>query len=281
MHIIASEVDFHMHTSASDGELAVEELIDRAQRAGLQQIAITDHDTVAALPRARQLCQQCGLKLVAGVEVSSRWANQDIHVVGLGIDDQQPALQARLASQIQRRRERAMAIGEKLSRLGFAGAYEAAAEIAPQGVPARPHFAEMLVKAGACRDRKQAFQRYLAAAKPAYVRTEWPQLDEVVAWIRDAGGVAVLAHPGRYKLTRTKLGRLIQAFAEAGGEALEVSVSTHTPDTVSWLANQCVKFGLYASQGSDYHGPSMRWVQLGKMPPLPSSCQPVLDRLNT
>jgi predicted metal-dependent phosphoesterase TrpH len=281
MHNLASEVDFHLHSTASDGELTPVELIEEARLAGVKTLAITDHDSVAAIAEAAKLCVECGIELVSGVEISSRWGTQDVHIVGLGFDAAHMTIQQHLAEQMQRRQIRAEAIGQRLEKLGVSGIYQKAAESAPQGIPARPHFAQALVDAGVCKDRKQAFQRFLAVAKPAFVKTDWPELMEAIGWITQAGGVAVLAHPGRYKLTRSKLERLVAAFREAGGQALEVSVATHSPDMVQYLAKLTVKFGLYASQGSDYHGPSMRWVQLGTMPVLPSCCRPVSDILST
>lgn len=270
-----SEVDLHMHTTASDGELSPAQLMQAAALAGIKTLAVTDHDCIDGLAEARQTSAELGLQLIPGVELSSRWGAHDIHVVGLGVDTADPQFQAHLSAQMARRKERAIKIGERLEKLGYLQCYEKAAAIAPQGIPARPHFAQILVEQGICKERKQAFQRYLAASKPAYVKTQWPELAEVVGWIRQAGGVAVLAHAGRYKLTRSKLERLVMAFSEAGGQALEVSVATHSPEMVQQLADLTIKFELYASQGSDYHGPSMRWVQLGKMPPLPSRCRPV------
>ena len=275
----SSSIDLHVHTTASDGELAPAQLVAQAADAGVSVLAVTDHDSISGLRDAGRACVERGVALIAGVEVSSRWNNMDIHVVGLGVDADDPRFLGRLQSQMERRSERAQIMGQKLAKLGYPGLTERAAMKAPQGVPARPHFAEALVEAGACKDRKQAFQRYLAQSKPAYVKTEWPDISEAVRWIREAGGVAVLAHPGRYKLTRAKLERLIKAFAEFGGQALEVSVSTHGLEMVRQLADLAFKYDLYASQGSDYHGPSMRWVQLGKMPALPSTCRPVLELL--
>lgn len=275
----SSAVDFHLHTTASDGELSPELLVEQAAEAGVVVLAVTDHDSIAALELAGKACERHGLTLVPGVEISSRWNNMDIHVVGLGVDSADQRFQQRLQSQMDRRQARARTIAERLDKLGYSGLYAKAAADAPQNIPARPHFAQVLVAEGICKDRKQAFQRFLAQAKPAYVKTDWPLVPEAVRWIREAGGVAVLAHPGRYKLTRSKLERLVGAFAEAGGQALEVSVSTHSPEMVQQLADLTVKFELYASQGSDYHGPSMRWVQLGRMPPLPSRCRPVSELL--
>ncbi|TNC89196.1 MAG: phosphatase [Alcanivorax sp.] len=274
-----SSIDLHVHTTASDGELDPARLVALAADSGVSTLAITDHDSMAGLAEAGRVSAERGLSLIAGVEVSSRWSNMDIHIVGLGVNTEDERFQGRLQSQMDRRWERARIMAQRLARLGYPGMLERAAEGAPQGIPARPHFAEALVQAGACKDRKQAFQRYLAQSKPAYVKTEWPEISEAVRWIREARGVAVLAHPGRYKLTRTKLERLICMFAESGGQALEVCVATHGPEMVRQLADLAVKYNLYASQGSDYHGPSMRWVQLGKMPPLPSTCRSVLELL--
>jgi len=270
-----SIIDLHLHTTASDGELAPAELVARAAQAGIQVLAVTDHDSTEGLCQARSACDELGLTLIDGVEISSRWNSMDIHVVGLGIKPHDQRFQGHLQSQMARREARARTIAARLDKLGYPGLYEKAAAIAPQNTPARPHFAQVLVEQGICADRKQAFQRYLAQAKPAYVKTDWPTVPEAVRWIREAGGVAVLAHPGRYKLTRTKLNHLVKDFAESGGQALEVSVATHSPDVVQQLADLALKFELYASQGSDYHGPSMRWVRLGSMPPLPSRCRPV------
>lgn len=279
MQNLPSTVDLHTHTTASDGELTPCQLVESAAAAGISVLAVTDHDCTAGLAEARAACAEAGLEIIPGVEISSSWSNMDIHVVGLGMNVDDTRFQARLQQQMERRLARAHLVAQRLEKLGYPGMFEAAVQAAPQGIPARPHFADALVRAGACGDRKQAFQRYLAQSKPAYVKTEWPELVEAVRWIREAGGVAVVAHPGRYKLTRSKLERLVKTFAEAGGQALEVSVATHGLDMVKQLADLAEKYGLYASQGSDYHGPSMRWVQLGRMPALPGQCRPVLDLL--
>ncbi|RLT93135.1 MAG: PHP domain-containing protein [Ketobacter sp.] len=279
MQNLPSTVDLHTHSTASDGELTPVQLVAQAAEVGVSVLALTDHDSIAGLAAARITASELGVRLVNGVEISSRWSSMDIHVVGLGVDASDARLLARLQSQMERRRERARLVAQRLEKLGFPGLFEKAAESAPQKIPARPHFANALVQAGVCKDRKQAFQRYLAQAKPAYVKTDWPELVEAVRWIREAGGVAVLAHPGRYKLTRTKLDRLVKTFSEAGGQALEVSVATYGPEMVKQIADLAEKYGLYASQGSDYHGPSMRWVQLGRMPVLPGQCLPVLELL--
>ena len=269
--------DWHTHSTASDGELSPVELVQSVKASGLDCFALTDHDTVDGVGQAINTAQELGVGLVAGVEVSSCWSNQDIHIVGLAVDTSHSGLLGNLKQQMQRRQERACHIGLRLEKLGVQGMYDAASALASNGVPSRPHFAQALVDAEVCRDKKQAFHRYLAVSKPAYVKTQWPSLAEVVGWIRAAGGMPVLAHPGRYKLTRTKLDRLVSSFAEAGGGAMEVAVSNHTTDMVQYLAGLAQKYGLYASQGSDYHGLSMEWVKLGRFPPLPSRCRPVSE----
>ena len=270
-------VDWHTHSTASDGELTPLELVLKVKAVGLTQFALTDHDTLAGIAVAREAAQQHGVGLLPGVEISSSWSNQDIHIVGLGVETDNAALIGHLDEQMRRREQRAQAIGIKLEKLGYDGIFEAASQLADRGIPARPHFAKALVEAGVCKDKKQAFQRFLAVSKPAYVKTPWPSVEQVVGWIREAQGDPVLAHPGRYKLTRSKLERLVNHFCTVGGQALEVSVATHSADVIQHLADLSVKYALYASQGSDYHGPSMRWVNLGKMPPMPSRCQPVSE----
>lgn len=278
-HNLPSWIDLHLHSTASDGELTAVELMAAVARAGVKVAALTDHDSVAALGAAGEAAAGHGVRLVNGVELSCRWDAHDIHVVGLGIDPASAVLQSHLAAQMERRRQRAQQVAQRLGKLGFPDLLAIASEGAPQGIPARPHFARALVAAGVCRQEKDAFTRYLAQGKPAYVKTEWPGVDEAVAWIRLAGGVAVLAHPHRYNMTRSRLERLIRLFAEAGGQALEVVSSNQDATSVRQLAGFCSQYRLHASQGSDYHGPSMRWVQVGRMPALPSECRPVWSLL--
>lgn len=278
-HNLPSWIDLHMHSTASDGELMAADLMRAVAAAGVKVAALTDHDSVAALAQARTVATEQGVQLIDGVEISCRWDAHDIHVVGLGIDPEDAGLQQHLAAQMERRRQRAEQMAQRLARLGFPGLLVIAGEGAAQGIPARPHFARALVAVGACRQEKDAFAKYLAQGKPAYVKTEWPGVDEAVGWIKAAGGVAVLAHPHRYKMTRSRLERLIRLFAEAGGQALEVVSANQDPASVRQLAAFCEQFQLHASQGSDYHGPSMRWVQVGRMPALPSGCRPIWSLL--
>ncbi|HVK99667.1 MAG TPA: PHP domain-containing protein [Dongiaceae bacterium] len=276
---LPSWIDLHLHSTASDGELAPEALVAAVAEAGVQVMALTDHDSVAGLAAARAACEERGLQLVNGVEISCRRDALDVHVVGLGIDPENAELTRQLAAQMARRAERAEIIATRLKKAGVVDVLEAASVGAPQGIPARPHFARALVAAGVCKDEKDAFGKYLALGKPAYVKMDWPGLEEAIGWIRGAGGVAVLAHPHRYKLTRTRLDLLLRHFREAGGGAVEVAVANQETTSVQQLADFCSRYGLHASKGSDYHGPSTRWVRPGRMPALPSRCQPVWSLL--
>lgn len=275
-----SWIDLHLHSTASDGELAPAALMDKVAQAEVKVAALTDHDSVAGLAEARAAAASLELRLLDGVEISCRQDAYDIHVVGLGIDPAHPDLQARLAGQMERRRVRAGQIAQRLVKLGLPDLLESASTGAPQGIPARPHFARALVTAGVCKQEKDAFSRYLAQGKPAYVKTPWPDVDEAVGWIRAAGGVAVLAHPHRYKMTRSRLDRLIRWFAEAGGQALEVASANQDISSVHQLAEFACRYQLAASLGSDYHGPSLGWVRPGRMPALPFRCQPVWSLLD-
>lgn len=276
---LPSWIDLHLHSTASDGELAPVDLVAAVAAAGVKVMALTDHDSVAGLDSAREACAQHGLQLVNGVEISCRHDALDVHIVGLGVDPADPVLTEKLAEQMTRRAARAQVISARLQKEGIPDLLASASAGAPQGIPARPHFARALVACGICKDEKDAFSKYLALGKPAYVKMDWPGVAEAIDWITAAGGVAVLAHPHRYKLTRTKLDLLLRHFREAGGGALEVAVANQEASSVQQLADFCGKYGLCASKGSDYHGPSMRWVQPGKMPALPSRCTPVWSLL--
>lgn len=267
--------DLHAHSTFSDGDLSPEELVARAHRAGVTVLALTDHDAVGGLPQARVAAEAVGMQLVAGVELSSRWSNMDIHIVGLGVDDTDPSFLARLATQSERRYERSERIQQRLSKLGMGDILAAVKAQVGEKPPGRPDFAQAMIQAGHCRSVDEAFRKYLGQGKPAYIAMEWPALPEAVQWILDAGGQAVLAHPGRYKLTRTKLSLLIADFKQAGGAAIEVVTSSQEPTKTNQLADLAEKYGLLASVGSDYHGPKMPWVEIGRYAALPTRCKPV------
>lgn len=275
-----SLVDLHCHSHCSDGALSPTELVARAAAAGVQLLALTDHDTVSGVAEAEAAAAVHGIQLLPGVELSAVWQGQSVHIVGLGVDVNAPALVQGLAQQAGARGERARAIGEKLAQHGLAGAYEGALALAG-GEPdriSRTHFAQWLLAAGRVNSMQGAFDKWLGRGKPGDVAMPWPELAPALALLHAAGGVAVLAHPGRYPLSRTKLRSLLADFAGAGGEAMEVATATEKPDMVRYLGQLSGQFGLEASQGSDFHGPHLPWIQLGRFPPLPAGCRPVWQR---
>ncbi len=269
--------DLHSHTTASDGELTPTELVNAAKEAGISVLAVTDHDTTDGVAEAKQQGLQVGLEVLAGVEISSRWANQDIHIVGLNVDPGAGVLMKLLEQQQAFRVDRSVKMGEKLAKLGYPGIYEAAIANANGHVPGRPHFAKAMIEAGHCKNMEKAFSKYLGNGKKAFVKTDWATVAETVETINGAGGVAVIAHPGKYKLTRMKLSRLVAAFSEAGGQAIEVCTGTQNAGESQTAASLAKEFSLYSSTGSDYHGPSGGWAQLGRFPSLPSDSRPIWE----
>lgn len=273
-------VDLHTHSLCSDGALSPADLVARAHAAGVQVLALTDHDSVTGVPEAAQAASELGMQLLPGLELSTLWKGFSIHIVGLGVDIHHPGLMSGLARQADARGERARAIADRLEKTRRPGAYEAALALAGN-VPnriSRTHFAQWLVQTGAVTSMQGAFDKYLGNGKPADVPMPWVDLPTAVSLIRESGGTAVLAHPGRYPLTRTKLRTLIGLFVDAGGEAMEVATATEKPDMIRYLGQLSIQFGLEASQGSDFHGPHIPWIQLGRFPALPVECRPVWRR---
>lgn len=270
----APRIDLHLHTTASDGTLSPAELLARVEAAGVELMAITDHDTLAGY---RAVADTTAVKLVCGIEWSARWSAGEAHVVGLGLNPADPVLDQRVAAQQALRPGRAARMAERLQRCGIDGALEGALAIAQGGSIGRVHFARYLVQCGAVHSEDEAFKRYLGDGGRAHVRCEWPMLDEVIAWTQSAGGVAVLAHPLKYRLTRTKLARLVAEFAEAGGNAIEWPYG-QSRDVERWLSRQVKQYGLEVSVGSDFHGQDSRWNRPGKVATPPEDLTPVWAR---
>ena len=268
--------DLHTHTLCSDGALSPAQLMADAAAAGVELLSITDHDTLEAWQSLPPIPP--GLRLVSGLELSTRWRRAGIHVVGLGVDPAAPTLAAGVAAQRAARQERARRIGARLAKLGFGDCYGAACALAEGRPVGRPHFARALVEAGHVADFAQAFRKYLGNGKAGDVKSLWVGMDEAIGWIRDAGGVAVLAHPAKYKLTRMRLNALVSDFAAAGGEAIEVVSGRQTADVTATLAALAHRHGMQASTGSDFHHPDVRWAALGRQTPLPAACTPVWSR---
>jgi predicted metal-dependent phosphoesterase TrpH len=268
--------DLHAHSRVSDGALAPAEVVRRAFAHDVQIFALTDHDEVGGLDAAGAAAAQLGLVFVPGVEISVTWGGETIHVVGLRIDAGNRELRDGLERTRSGRDERARQIGAELARAGVADAYAGALRyVGNPAMVGRMHFARHIVAQGVCRDVQEVFQRYLSDGKPGFVPHRWATLGDAIAWIRGAGGVAVLAHPGRYRLDETALWALIAAFREAGGQGIEVVSGSHTRDQYRQFAKVAQEFGLLASRGSDFHAPDESRVELGSLPPLPESLVPL------
>ncbi len=272
--------DLHSHSTVSDGLLEPREVVTRAAAQGVELYALTDHDELGGLDAAADAARLLGLPFVPGVEISTTWASTTIHVVGLGIDPHHKPLQRALEEVRSGRAERAQRMADELAEVGVADAYEGALRfVRNPDLISRTHFARYLVEAGYCRDVRDVFKRYLVAGKPGYVPHQWAMVSEAVEWIDAAGGVAVLAHPGRYRIGDLKLSELVREFKEAGGVALEVVTSNHSAQQTQQFAKMALAMELEASRGSDFHGPEeAENVELGAVQLLPAGLIPVWHR---
>ncbi|MES2354323.1 MAG: 3',5'-nucleoside bisphosphate phosphatase [Pseudomonadota bacterium] len=270
--------DLHSHSTISDGLLTPTELVRRAAELGVELFALTDHDDISGLAEASAEAARLGLPFVSGVEISVTWETTTLHVVGLNIDVENAGLKASLVEAREGRRHRAQLMADDLTRVGITGSLEGANKYATnKEMIGRTHFARFLADKGIVSDVKSAFKRYLVKGKPGYVAHEWMSLEHAVHCIHGAGGVAVLAHPGRYKLGSTPMRRLLSEFRDLGGEALEVVTGNHTPDQVRHYSGLAKNFGFAASRGSDYHGPGESYTLPGRLPPLPIGLQAVWE----
>ncbi len=276
----ALNADLHCHSCVSDGTLAPSEVARRAAAHGVQLWALTDHDEVGGLAEARAAAATLGLRFVPGVEVSVTWAGETVHVLGLGIDQHDAALMAGLAATRGGRQARAREIAAQLAAAGIARAYEGALTyVGNPDLISRTHFARFLVEQGYCRNVSEVFERYLSEGKPGFVAHRWARLAEAVGWIRGAGGIAVVAHPGRYAFDDAQMWTFLAEFRDAGGEAIEVISGSHGAGEQERFEALARRFGFMGSRGSDFHGPGEGDVELGRVPPLPSSLAPVWSRL--
>ncbi len=267
--------DLHTHSNASDGILSPASLVMRARQRGVTHLALTDHDTVQGLQSARAQAEIEGINLINGIELSCLWAGRGIHVVGLNVDASSAQLLQAITAQQEARDARGIEIGKRLEKAGIPEALEGARRLAGDAVLGRPHFARYLVERGFSNSINGAFKQYLGAGKPGDIKHRWPDIADMVAAIRAGGGVAVLAHPAKYELTRTKLRELVAVFKEAGGQAIEVISGQQASNETEALAQITTQFDLYASCGSDFHVPDQPWQELGSFAQLPSSCRPV------
>jgi len=269
--------DLHCHSTMSDGVLAPEAVARRAHANGVTLWALTDHDILDGIPVARAEARALGMRFVAGFEISVTWAGHTVHIVGLNVDDTHAGLVDGLSAIRSGRSERAREMGGRLDRvIGAAGSYQGALDYASNpALISRTHFARWLVDQGYARNMQVVFTRYLGDGCPAHVPMQWSSLEQAVGWILQAGGRAVIAHPGRYTYTPMQFDALFEQFRELGGEGIEVVTGSHTPDQYREYADVARRYGFLASCGSDFHSPREARLDLGKLPPLPADLTPV------
>jgi len=273
--------DLHCHSVVSDGTLTPEVLAARAKANGVDLWALTDHDEVGGQQRAAAAAQAQGMAYLTGVEISVTFAHTTVHIVGLGFDASNIPLVQGLERTRGGRGERAREMAEQLAKAGIAGAYEGALHfVGNPELISRTHFARFLVEAGVCRDTNEVFRKYLIEGKPGFVPHRWASLGDAVRWITQASGVAVIAHPARYRLSANEEFALFSEFKQHGGQAVEVVTGSHSAAEALSYAAMAKEFGLAASRGSDFHSPDESHTDLGTLPPLPAHVQPVWDLLS-
>jgi predicted metal-dependent phosphoesterase TrpH len=269
-------VDLHCHSHVSDGALSPSEVAARAKANGVDVWALTDHDEIDGIAEARDAATSLGMRFVTGVEISVTWGSKTIHIVGLQVDEKNEDLKRGLIMTRSGRERRAHEMAEQLAAVGIPGAFEGALKyVGNPDLISRTHFARFLVERGVCQDTTEVFRRFLTDGKPGYVPHRWARLEDAVGWIRGAGGMAVVAHPGRYDFDDMTLDVFLSEFKRLGGAGIEVVTGSHTVDEFSIYADVARKYGLLASRGSDFHAPGESHTDLGALPPLPASLTPV------
>ncbi|BAL95496.1 3',5'-nucleoside bisphosphate phosphatase [Rubrivivax gelatinosus] len=272
--------DLHSHSDVSDGTLSPEALATRAHAQGVELWALTDHDELGGVARAREAALDLGMGFLAGCEISVTFAGESVHIVGLGVDPEDEALVAGLQAIRSGRRERAERMSQALAAVGIRGAFEGALRyVGNPELISRTHFARWLVEAGYFAETHEVFRHYLAAGKPGHVPHHWAGLGDAVRWITGAGGVAVIAHPARYRFSPTAEYALFSEFVAHGGQAVEVVTGSHTVAEQLQYADTALEFELLASRGSDFHSPDESRVDLGALPDLPGRLTPVWQAL--
>lgn len=277
-----AHIDLHCHSTASDGVLSPTQLVEHAVAHGIELLALTDHDTVAGLPPAREAATQAGIGFINGAEISVSWEGKTLHVVGLDIDPNNPTLSALLEEVQARRLARASTIGQRLDALGARDSLSAAQALCGSGQITRTHFARVLVEQGLVDDLKQAFKKYLGGGKTGAVRIEWAGLAETIDAIHASGGLAVLAHPLRYKLSGAWRQRMLDAFQQHGGDAVEVSAgASQNAQDLALINREVSSRELLGSIGSDFHAPEQRWIRYARLAPITTQITPVWQRFRS
>ena len=272
-------IDLHNHSYYSDGVLSPKEVVSSAKEQGCDVFALTDHDTTDGLVEAQQQADKIGLKLIHGVEVSAMWRNMTVHIVGLDVDIENTTLQTGLMQHQAFRQVRAQKMARGLGGAGIFGAMEKTQAIAKTDMITRTHFAQMLIQEGICKDMKSVFKRFLTGKKPGGVGGKWADYDAVIEWIHAAGGKAVLAHPFRYRMTNTKIKRMMTDLAEVGLDGVEVVTFHSTTEEISLMSKWADELDLLYSIGSDYHGWPNQRVEIGRLPLLPEHSKNIIKSL--
>jgi predicted metal-dependent phosphoesterase TrpH len=270
-----SLIDLHCHSTVSDGVLTPSEVVHHAAEQGVRVLALTDHDDVTGLSTARAVAQTHCIQFIDGVEISVTWRRRTLHIVGLKINPEYPPLLEGLASIRAGRHTRAEGMAHALEKIGIHGVLEGAYAHSKGGIISRTHFARFLIEQGYAKDTKAVFKHYLVKGKPGYFEHQWASLEDAMAWIIGSGGVAVIAHPGRYDLGRVTMLELMHEFRALGGAAIEVVTGSHSVDQYQTFAHMAKQFDLASSMGSDYHGKGQTYIEMGRLPSLPSQCVPV------
>ncbi len=274
---MTEQYDLHCHSTASDGALSPTEVVHRAQQQGVTTLALTDHDTINGQAEAAIAAKNCNINFIPGIEISTSWENKCFHILGLNIDPENTVLVTGIKDLQLLRTERAKKIALKLDKKRIPNSYEAVIEMANGGMITRAHFAKFLLSRNYVSTQQQAFDRYLGKGKSAFVSTTWADLDKAIDWIKQAGGVAVVAHPLRYNLTASWMRRFLSYFKQAGGQGIEVITGRSNPDEIRRALLFANQYELAASVGSDFHTPDNQWVELGRLKPLASDIKPVWD----
>ena len=278
MHL--TNADLHCHSNISDGTLTPEALAQRAHAQGVELWSLTDHDELSGQQRARDAALALGMDYLTGTEISVTFAGETVHIVGLGVDVDDEDLKAGLHATRSGRRERAMQMAQGLAQVGIASAFEGALRyVGNPELISRTHFARFLVETGVCPDTHSVFRRYLTEGNPGFVPHQWARLGDAVRWITGAGGIAVIAHPGRYRFGPSAEYALFTEFIAHGGQGVEVMTGSHSAAEHIRYADTAIEFGLMASRGSDFHSPGESRTELGTLPDLPGRLTPVWSAL--
>ncbi|NVJ61728.1 MAG: PHP domain-containing protein [Gammaproteobacteria bacterium] len=276
-------VDLHSHTRYSDGSLGVVELLAHVDQHGVKTLAITDHDSIGAHLEIDSLRASHSfdstINVIPGIEISTQFGSREVHIVGLGIDIHDDGLNCFVKNQQAYRRDRLQQYAEKLEKVGISGVGEKINSLTADSLT-RTHLSQILVEMGAVQDPQRAFKRLIGRKGRAYVKAHWPSIEKVVDTIKVAGGIAVIAHPGRYQLNRKQLRELVDQFSSAGGEAIELSYPNAEPQMIKWLTELAKSHQLLGSQGADFHNPEWKWLKPGFFPSLPKEIEPVFERLS-